>query len=50
MIQLNFTIEQLQIILRGLDQLPHGASRQIIDYIVTEANRQQQEAKQEAAQ
>lgn len=50
MIQLQFTIEQLKVILHGLDQVPHGASRQIIDYIVMEANKQQEQAKQESAE
>lgn len=44
MIQLQFTIEQLNVILRHLDQGAHGAVRQLIDYIIGEANRQQQEA------
>lgn len=48
MIQLAFTIEQLNIILRSLDQMPHAQVRQVIDLIITEANKQQQMA-QEAA-
>lgn len=39
-----FTTDQLNTILRMLDQLPHGQVRQVIDYIMTEANRQMAQA------
>lgn len=35
-----FTTEQMNTILRMLDQLPHGQVRQIIDFIMTEVNKQ----------
>jgi hypothetical protein len=43
-ITLTFNIEQLNVILRALDQMPHAQVRQVIDLIVTEANAQQQAA------
>lgn len=51
-ITITFTNEQLGIILRSLDQMPHSQVRQVIDMIITEANRQQQQAqaKQQAEQ
>jgi 6,7-dimethyl-8-ribityllumazine synthase len=49
-ITLSFTIEQLKVVLHGLDQVAHGASRPVIDYIVTEANRQQQELRAKIAE
>lgn len=52
MINITFTNDQLGIVLRALDQMPHAQVRQVIDMIITEANRQQQEAaaKQQAAE
>lgn len=41
-ITLSFTIEQLNVVLRHLDAGQHGNVRQLIDYIVSEAQRQQQ--------
>ncbi len=35
-----FTTEQMNTILRMLDQLPHGQVRQVIDFIMTEVNKQ----------
>lgn len=51
-IQLEFTIEQLNVLLRMLDSGPHASVRQIIDYIIAETTRQQQSAQpaQEAAE
>ena len=47
---MNFTltlnIEQVNTILRGLDMRPHGEVRQVLDYIITEVNRQQQPVEQ----
>ncbi|MFN7323044.1 MAG: hypothetical protein ACK5SP_02105 [bacterium] len=39
--KLQFTIEQINIILRGLDMRPHGEVRQLLDYIINEVNSQQ---------
>lgn len=41
---LNLTIEQVNTILRALDQQPHSTVRQTIDYIISEVNAQQQVA------
>lgn len=41
-----FTTEQLNAILRMLDQLPHGQVRQVIDFIIGEVNKQQAAAQQ----
>lgn len=35
-----FTADQLNTMLRMLDQMPHGQVRQVIDFILTEVNRQ----------
>ena len=35
-----FTADQLNTMLRMLDQMPHGQVRQVIDFIITEVNRQ----------
>lgn len=43
-IQLEFTLDQLNVLLRLLDNGPHGSVRQMIDYIITETTRQQQMA------
>lgn len=43
-IQLSFTVEQLNTILRCLDAAPHGQVRQLIDVIIAETTRQQQQA------
>jgi hypothetical protein len=43
-VNFTFTTDQLNTILRMLDQLPHGQVRQVIDYIMTEANRQMAQA------
>lgn len=48
-ITLTFTIEQLNVILRHLDQGKHSEVRQLMDLIITEANAQTQAA-QAAAQ
>ena len=45
-ITLTFTIEQLNVILRHLDQGKHSEVRQLMDLIVTEANAQTQAAQQ----
>lgn len=39
---LTFNIEQINTILRGLDMRPHGEVRQVLDYIISEVNKQQQ--------
>lgn len=49
-VTITFTVDQLNIILRSLDQMPHAQVRQVIDMIITEANRQQQEAQQPKAE
>jgi hypothetical protein len=43
-ITLTFTIEQLNLILRHLDQGKHGEVRPIMDFIISEANAQSQAA------
>lgn len=43
-ITLSFTIEQLNVILRHLDQGRHSEVRQLMDLIITEANAQTQAA------
>jgi hypothetical protein len=48
-ITLTFTIEQLNIILRHLDQGKHAEVRPLMDFIISEANAQTQAA-QVAAQ
>lgn len=47
-ITITFTIDQLNIVLRALDQMPHAQVRQTIDLIISEAQRQQQKAEAEA--
>lgn len=49
MINLTFTVEQLNIVLRHLDAGSHGQVRQLIDYILTEAQKQQQSQPMEVA-
>lgn len=48
--QLSFNIDQINAILRALDAQPHGAVRQVIDYVINEVNAQQQAATQQPAQ
>lgn len=51
-ITLSFTVEQLNVILRHLDQGRHAEVRQLMDLIISEANAQTQAAQvaaQEAA-
>lgn len=45
--QLSFNIDQINAILRALDAQPHGAVRQVIDYVINEVNQQQQAATQQ---
>lgn len=45
-VTITFTVDQLNIVLRSLDQMPHAQVRQVIDMIITEANKQQQDAQQ----
>ena len=47
---LSLTIEQINTILRALDQQPHAAVRQTIDYVISEVNAQQQAAAAAAQQ
>lgn len=46
-IQLNLNIEQINTILRCLDAAPHGQVRQLIDAILNEAARQQNQQNQQ---
>lgn len=46
-IQLTFTIEQINTILRCLDAAPHGQVRQLIDVILNEVTRQQNQQNQQ---
>lgn len=48
MFNFSFTMEQVNTILRHLDMGAHREVRQLVDQIITETNRQQQE--QQAAQ
>lgn len=41
-ITLTFSIEQINVILQALDAGPHKEVRQLIDYILTEANAQRE--------
>lgn len=41
-ITLTFNIDQINIILQALDAGPHKEVRQLIDYILTEANAQRE--------
>lgn len=45
-ITLTLTIDQVNMILRCLDQAPHAQVRQLFDYIIAEASAQQQKAAQ----
>lgn len=51
-ITLTFTVEQLNLILRHLDQGKHAEVRQLMDFIIGEAQAQSQaqQAAQQAAQ
>jgi hypothetical protein len=49
-ITLTLTIEQLNVILRHLDQGKHAEVRQLMDIIITEANAQAQAAQQAPAE
>ena len=46
---LSFNIDQVNVLLRALDTQPHAAVRQVIDYIISEVNTQQQAATQPQA-
>lgn len=46
MFTLQFNIDQINVILRGLDMRPHGEVRQVLDYIINEVNTQQRAAQQ----
>lgn len=37
-----FNIDQVNLILQSLDQMPHAKVRQLIDVIIAEANKQMQ--------
>lgn len=39
-VNINLTIDGINLVLRGLDQLPHGQSRQIVDDIINQAQAQ----------
>lgn len=51
MFTFSFTLEQVNTLLKSLDHQPHGAVRGLIDFILTETTRQQEEfkAKQQPA-
>lgn len=39
-----FTTEQMNTILKMLDNLPHGQVRPVVDYVLAECNKQMAEA------
>ena len=49
-ITLTFTIDQLNVILRHLDQGKHSEVRQLMDLIISEAQAQSQAAQADAAE